>query len=126
MGQVNGAIVQDIKLVKDINCLLLHKYISITYIVMFFFLDYELENSLDEDLLSLNEIQDTPTGLEWLLRELVSLRLAFSQEDSESSAQSEWLALCSKLDCFLFRLYLLVLGLYAGTLLLLWVNWSFA
>uniref|UniRef100_A0A3P8QRG9 5-hydroxytryptamine (serotonin) receptor 3B n=1 Tax=Astatotilapia calliptera TaxID=8154 RepID=A0A3P8QRG9_ASTCA len=88
--------------------------------------DYELENSLDEDLLSLNEIQDTPTGLEWLLRELVSLRLAFSQEDSESSAQSEWLALCSKLDCFLFRLYLLVLGLYAGTLLLLWVNWSFA
>uniref|UniRef100_A0A3Q0RZ53 5-hydroxytryptamine (serotonin) receptor 3B n=1 Tax=Amphilophus citrinellus TaxID=61819 RepID=A0A3Q0RZ53_AMPCI len=80
----------------------------------------------ESDLLSLNEIQDAPSGLEWLLRELVSLRLAFSQEDGEASAQGEWLALCSKLDCFLFRLYLLVLALYAGTLLLLWASWSFA
>lgn len=76
--------------------------------------------------MSLNEIQDAPTGLEWLLQELVSLRLALSQEDTESSAQAEWLALCSKLDCFLFRFYLLVLVLYAGTLLLLWASWSFA
>ncbi|XP_038563478.1 5-hydroxytryptamine receptor 3B [Micropterus salmoides] len=88
--------------------------------------DFELEPSLEEDLMSLNEIQDAPTGLEWLLQELVSLRLALSQEDTESSAQAEWLALCSKLDCFLFRFYLLVLVLYAGTLLLLWASWSFA
>ncbi|KAM9846476.1 5-hydroxytryptamine receptor 3B [Aulostomus maculatus] len=87
--------------------------------------DFELESSLEEDMLSLKELQDAPSGLEWLLRELVSLRLAFSQEDGESSSQAEWLALCSKLDCFLFRLYLFVLGSYASTLLLLWASWSF-
>ncbi|XP_062288501.1 5-hydroxytryptamine receptor 3B [Scomber scombrus] len=88
--------------------------------------DYELETSIEEDLLSLNEIQDAPSGLEWLLQELVSLRLALSQDDSESSAQTDWLALCLKLDCFLFRLYLFVLSLYTGTLMLLWASWSFA
>lgn len=88
--------------------------------------DYEHEYSLDDDLLSLNEVQDTPTGLEWLLRELVSLRMDFSQEESDSSAQAEWLSLCLRLDCLLFRLYLFVLSLYAGTLVLLWASWSFA
>ncbi|XP_029957254.1 5-hydroxytryptamine receptor 3B [Salarias fasciatus] len=88
--------------------------------------EYELENSLEEDLLSLNEIQEAPSGLEWLLRELVSLRAALSQEDGESSTQAGWLELCRRLDRLLFRLYLLVLVLYAGTLLLLWASWSFA
>ncbi|KAF0023024.1 hypothetical protein F2P81_025005 [Scophthalmus maximus] len=88
--------------------------------------DYELEPSLDGDLLSLTEIQDAPSGPDWLLQELVSLRLALSEEDSESSAQADWLALCSKLDLLLFRLYLLVLTVYAATLLLLWTSWSFA
>ncbi|XP_023263434.1 5-hydroxytryptamine receptor 3B [Seriola lalandi dorsalis] len=88
--------------------------------------DYELEPSLEGDLLSLSEFQDVPSGPEWLLQELVSLRLALSQEASEASAQADWLALCSRLDCFLFRLYLFVLALYAGTLLLLWASWSFA
>ncbi|KAM6907627.1 5-hydroxytryptamine receptor 3B [Xenentodon cancila] len=88
--------------------------------------DYEHEDSLDDDLLSLSEVQDVPSGLEWLLQELVSLRMDFSQEEGEFSAQAEWLALCLRLDRFLFRLYLFVLGLYAGTLLLLWASWSFA
>uniref|UniRef100_A0A3B5B4C3 5-hydroxytryptamine (serotonin) receptor 3B n=1 Tax=Stegastes partitus TaxID=144197 RepID=A0A3B5B4C3_9TELE len=70
-------------------------------------------------------LQDAPSGLEWLLGELASLRQALSQEDGESAAQAEWLALCSKLDRLLFRLYLLVLAVYAGTLLLLWASWSF-
>lgn len=90
------------------------------------FIDYEREPSLEEDLLSLNEVQDAPSGLEWLLQELASLRLALAQEDTESSAQGDWLALCSKLDHFLFRFYLMVLVLYAGTLLMLWTSWSFA
>lgn len=81
---------------------------------------------MDEDLLSLNEVQDAPSGLEWLLQELATLRLALAQEDTESSAQGDWLALCSKLDRFLFRFYLMVLVLYAGTLLMLWTSWSFA
>lgn len=87
--------------------------------------DFDVDYSLEEDLLSLNEIQDVPRGLEWLLQELVSLRLGFAQEDSESLAQSEWLSLCLRLDCLLFRFYLFVLALYTSTLLLLWANWSF-
>ncbi|XP_019725057.1 5-hydroxytryptamine receptor 3B-like [Hippocampus comes] len=88
--------------------------------------DLEFEASLEEDLESLIDIQKNPSSLEWLLRELLSIRLAFSQEDTETAAQAEWLALCSKLDCFLFRLYLIVLAVYAGTLLLFWASWSFA
>ncbi|XP_075888286.1 5-hydroxytryptamine receptor 3B, partial [Nelusetta ayraudi] len=88
--------------------------------------DYQLESSLEEDLLSLPEIQEAPPRLEWLLQELASLREALSQDDTESSAQADWFALCSKLDVFLFRFYLFVLALYAGTLLLLWASWSFA
>lgn len=90
------------------------------------FQDYELETSLEADLLSLNEDQRGPSGLDWLLQELTFLHLALSKEDTESSAQADWLDLCSKLDHLLFRVYLLVLVLYAGTLLLLWVSWSFA
>uniref|UniRef100_A0A3Q2R132 5-hydroxytryptamine receptor 3B n=1 Tax=Fundulus heteroclitus TaxID=8078 RepID=A0A3Q2R132_FUNHE len=88
-------------------------------------IDYELESSMEEDLLSLNDVPDAPSGLEWLLQELVSLRMAFSQDDSESSAQAQWLSLCLRLDRLLFRLYLLVLAVYTATLLLLWARWSF-
>uniref|UniRef100_A0A3Q3EXV9 5-hydroxytryptamine receptor 3B n=1 Tax=Labrus bergylta TaxID=56723 RepID=A0A3Q3EXV9_9LABR len=44
----------------------------------------------------------------------------------ESAAQADWLALCLKLDLYLFRFYLFVLILYTSTLLLLWASWSFA
>uniref|UniRef100_A0A3Q2DV93 5-hydroxytryptamine (serotonin) receptor 3B n=1 Tax=Cyprinodon variegatus TaxID=28743 RepID=A0A3Q2DV93_CYPVA len=85
----------------------------------------ELESSMEEDLLSLNDIPDPPSGLERLLQELVSLRIAFSQDDSDASAQAEWLSLCLRLDRVLFHLYMLVLAVYAATLLLLWARWSF-
>lgn len=88
--------------------------------------DYELETSLEEDLLSLDQEQKVPCGLDWLLQELGSLRQALHQEDAESSAQADWLDLCLKLDRVLFWVYLLVLVLYAGTLMLLWMSWSFA
>ncbi|XP_056911201.1 5-hydroxytryptamine receptor 3B [Takifugu flavidus] len=88
--------------------------------------EYELETSLEEDLVSLNEDQKVPSGLDWLLQELASLRLALHQEDTENSAQDDWLELCLKLDRVLFWVYLLVLVLYAGTLILLWTSWSFA
>ncbi|XP_072301557.1 5-hydroxytryptamine receptor 3B-like [Eucyclogobius newberryi] len=84
----------------------------------------EDEYSLEEDLASLSSLQDAPSGLEWLLQELVSLRLGLSEEDREGSVQARWLSLCLKLDVFLFRVYLLVLGVYTGTLLLLWARWS--
>lgn len=87
--------------------------------------DYELETPLEEDLLSLHEQQKAPSGLDWLLQELASLRLALHQEDTESLAQADWLELCLKLDRVLFWVYLLVLVLYAGTLMLLWTSWSF-
>ncbi|KAJ0061431.1 hypothetical protein NL108_000738 [Boleophthalmus pectinirostris] len=86
--------------------------------------ELSLEGSLEEDLASLSSLQDAPSGLEWLLQELVSLRVGLSEEDSEGSAQAQWLSLCLKLDLFLFRLYLLVLVVYTGTLLLLWASWS--
>ncbi|CAF96650.1 unnamed protein product, partial [Tetraodon nigroviridis] len=85
--------------------------------------DYELETSLEEDLLSLHEEQKAPSGLDWLLQELASLRLALQQDQAESVAQAHWLELCLKLDRLLFWLYLLVLVVYAGTLLLLWTSW---
>lgn len=88
--------------------------------------DYRLESSLEDDLLSLPEIQEAPPQLEWLLQELTSLHEALSQDHTESSDQADWFALCSKLDVLLFRFYLFVLALYAGTLLLLWASWSFA
>lgn len=76
--------------------------------------------------MSLIEDQKVPSGLDWLLQELASLRLALHQEDTETSAQADWLELCLKLDRVLFWVYLLVLVLYAGTLLLLWTSWSLA
>lgn len=88
--------------------------------------DYELETSLEEDLLALREQQKAPSGLEWLLQELASLRLALQQEEVQALAQADWLDLCLKLDRVLFWVYLLVLLLYAGTLMLLWTSWSFA
>lgn len=87
--------------------------------------DCELETSLEEDLLSLEEDQKVPSGLDWLLQELSSLRLALLQEDAQTLAQAHWLELCLKLDRVLFWVYLLVLALYAGTLMLLWTSWSF-
>ncbi|KAM4619760.1 5-hydroxytryptamine receptor 3B [Polymixia lowei] len=87
---------------------------------------YEFDLSPGEDLLSLSELQDSPSRLDCLLQELVSLRLSLHQDDSEDSAQADWLALCSKVDHILFRVYLFILGLYASTLLLLWSSWSFA
>lgn len=88
--------------------------------------DYELETSLEEELLSLHEQQKAPSGLDRLLQELASLRLALHQEEADSLAQAHWLQLCLKLDRVLFWAYLLVLVLYAGTLMLLWTSWSFA
>ncbi|XP_049597973.1 5-hydroxytryptamine receptor 3B [Syngnathus scovelli] len=88
--------------------------------------DLEFEASLEEEPCPPADIGANPCSLERLLRELVSIRLAFSQETSESWAQSQWLALCSKVDRFLFRLYLIILAVYAGTLLLFWASWSFA
>lgn len=88
--------------------------------------DYELETSLEEELLALREQQKAPSGLEWLLQELACLRLALQQEEVQALAQADWLHLCLKLDRVLFRVYLLVLLLYAGTLMLLWTSWSFA
>ncbi|CAL1572496.1 unnamed protein product [Knipowitschia caucasica] len=86
--------------------------------------DYSLEGSLEEDLLSLSPPQDAPSGLDWLLQELVVLRRAVSEQDSEGSVQAQWRALCLKLDVLLFRVYVLLFCLYTGTLLLLWAGWS--
>uniref|UniRef100_A0AAY4E4T5 5-hydroxytryptamine (serotonin) receptor 3B n=1 Tax=Denticeps clupeoides TaxID=299321 RepID=A0AAY4E4T5_9TELE len=51
---------------------------------------------------------------------------AIINQPSDDSAETDWLLLCEKVDRFLFRLYLLVLLMYSGTLLFLWSSWSSA
>lgn len=85
---------------------------------------FEFDLVPEEDLFSLSEAPETPPCLERLLQEVTSLRLHLLQGDTDDSAQADWLALCSKVDLILFRVYLLVLTLYTVTLLLLWASWS--
>ncbi|KAG9265630.1 5-hydroxytryptamine receptor 3B [Astyanax mexicanus] len=85
---------------------------------------YEFDLSPEADLLSLTEARDGSPQLEKVLQEVVSLKLYLQEEEDEGSAQTDWLALCYKVDKFLFRMYLLILLIYSSTLLLLWSSWS--
>uniref|UniRef100_A0AAR2L4D4 5-hydroxytryptamine (serotonin) receptor 3B n=1 Tax=Pygocentrus nattereri TaxID=42514 RepID=A0AAR2L4D4_PYGNA len=80
--------------------------------------------SPEADLLSLTEAQDGIPQLEKVLQEVVSLKLYLQEEENEGTAQADWLALCYKVDKFLFRIYLLILLIYSSTLLFLWSSWS--
>ncbi|RXM31027.1 5-hydroxytryptamine receptor 3B [Acipenser ruthenus] len=62
--------------------------------------------------------------LEKILREIVALKHYLEQIDDAGSMTVEWLALCYKLDKFLFRLYLFILAIYISVLCSLWVIWS--
>ncbi|XP_076836246.1 5-hydroxytryptamine receptor 3B [Brachyhypopomus gauderio] len=84
----------------------------------------EFDLSPETDLLSLTEAPDRVPHLEKLLQEVVSLRLHLQEEENDNAAQVDWLALCYKVDKFLFRVYLLILLVYSSTLLLLWGRWS--
>ncbi|XP_035288544.1 5-hydroxytryptamine receptor 3B [Anguilla anguilla] len=86
----------------------------------------ELDFSPEEDFLSLCEPQESTLQLEKVLQEMVSLRYYLLQEESDSSTQSDWVALCYKVDKLLFRLYLLILLVYTTTLLSLWIYWGSA
>ncbi|KAL7844292.1 hypothetical protein SRHO_G00228310 [Serrasalmus rhombeus] len=85
---------------------------------------YEFDLSPEADLLSLTEAQDGIPQLEKVLQEVVSLKLYLQEEENEGTAQADWLALCYKVDKFLFRIYLLILLIYSSTLLFLWSSWS--
>ncbi|XP_072518619.1 5-hydroxytryptamine receptor 3B-like [Salminus brasiliensis] len=85
---------------------------------------YEFDLSPEADLLSLTEAQDGTPHLEKVLQEVISLKLYLQEEENEGTAQADWLALCYKVDKFLFRIYLLILLIYSSTLLLLWSSWS--
>uniref|UniRef100_A0A3P9A3B1 Uncharacterized protein n=1 Tax=Esox lucius TaxID=8010 RepID=A0A3P9A3B1_ESOLU len=78
----------------------------------------------DEDLLSLSEPQESSPQLERLLQEVVALRLYLQDGERDDSAQSEWVALCCKVDLILFRVYLFILVVYTSTLVILWASWS--
>ena len=76
-------------------------------------------------LLSLEDLWDgLSSRLDWVVQDLLSLRLALAEGESEDSAQGKWLVLCSKVDRVLFRVYLFILLLYTTTLLLLWISWG--
>ncbi|KAL7853893.1 hypothetical protein AOLI_G00207370 [Acnodon oligacanthus] len=85
---------------------------------------YEFDLSPEADLLSLTEAQDGTPQLEQVLQEVVFLKLYLQEEENEGTAQADWLALCYKVDKFLFRIYLLILLIYSSTLLFLWSSWS--
>lgn len=52
------------------------------------------------------------------------LRSYLQQVEDDDAAQTDWLALCYKVDRFLFRLYLVVMLAYSITLVSLWGSWS--
>lgn len=78
-------------------------------------------------MLSLDDLSDgLSSRLDWILQDLLSLRLCLSEGEGEDVAQAKWLALCSKVDRVLFRVYMFILLLYTSTLLLLWISWGSA
>ncbi|KAG9351498.1 hypothetical protein JZ751_022748, partial [Albula glossodonta] len=85
---------------------------------------FELDFCPDEDLLSLCDPQDSILQLEKVLQEMVSLRYHLLKEESDASTQSDWVALCYKVDKLLFCLYLLILLVYTTTVLSLWIRWG--
>ena len=109
-----------------LQCTVLHKH-QMELLFLLVSKGYEFDLPPREDLLSLSELPDGPSSrLETLHQELVSLRLSLCQDESQDVYQSDWLALCCRLDLVLFRVYLLILAVYTCTLLLLWAIWSFA
>lgn len=85
---------------------------------------YEFDLSPEPDLLSLTETQFSSPQLEKILEDLTILKLFLQEDEIEAMAQKDWLALCYKVDKFLFRIYLLIFTVYSSTLLLLWSSWS--
>ncbi|XP_048838719.1 5-hydroxytryptamine receptor 3B isoform X2 [Brienomyrus brachyistius] len=85
---------------------------------------FDFDFHLEEDLLSLCEPQDMVLQLEKILQEVISLKYYLHQMESDGATEMDWLALCSKVDRFLFHLYLLILAVYSSTILLLWIGWS--
>ncbi|XP_026989972.2 5-hydroxytryptamine receptor 3B [Tachysurus fulvidraco] len=85
---------------------------------------YEFDLSPEPDLLSLTETQFSSPQLEKILEDLTILKLFLQEDETEGMAQKDWLALCYKVDKFLFRIYLLIFTVYSSTLLLLWSSWS--
>ncbi|XP_030638859.1 5-hydroxytryptamine receptor 3B [Chanos chanos] len=85
---------------------------------------YEFDFSPETDFVSLSEAQESVPQLERVLQEVISLKLNLQEEENDSTAQADWLALCNKVDKVLFRTYLLILLVYCSTLLLLWASWS--
>ena len=81
----------------------------------------------ESPVLSLEDLWDgLSSRLDWILQDLLCLRLALAEGESEDVAQGKWLVLCSKVDRVLFRVYLFILVLYTSTLVLLWLSWGLA
>ncbi|XP_067826814.1 5-hydroxytryptamine receptor 3B [Heptranchias perlo] len=63
--------------------------------------------------------------VEELLEEMSSIKFSLHQLDDASNPKSDWLAFCYRFDKFLFRVYLLILGVYAVTMSTLWMIWRY-
>uniref|UniRef100_A0A8C5C1W9 5-hydroxytryptamine (serotonin) receptor 3B n=1 Tax=Gadus morhua TaxID=8049 RepID=A0A8C5C1W9_GADMO len=81
----------------------------------------------ESPVLSLEDLWDgLSSRLDWILQDLLCLRLALAEGESEDVAQGKWLVLCAKVDRVLFRVYLFILVMYTSTLVLLWLSWGLA
>ncbi|XP_078389144.1 LOW QUALITY PROTEIN: 5-hydroxytryptamine receptor 3B [Cetorhinus maximus] len=59
-----------------------------------------------------------------VLKEITSIKFCLYQLEDETSPKKDWLAFCYRFDTFLFRLYLVILGIYTVTMTTLWLIWS--
>ncbi|CAN2388269.1 serotonin-gated cation-selective channel activity [Pristimantis euphronides] len=100
---------------------------------------YDGENTEDNSMGSTNDTAESLCGvedvfqsattpedplMEQILQEVTSIRSYVREMESEETWHSQWLSLCYKLDCLMFRAYLLLFATYATTLTLLWWAWS--
>ncbi|XP_072343847.1 5-hydroxytryptamine receptor 3B-like [Scyliorhinus torazame] len=79
------------------------------------------EDVLDTEAQS---VQTKELTMKEVLREISSIKLCLSQLENETDPKNDWLAFCYRFDTFLFRLYLVILGVYTITMAALWLIWS--
>ncbi|XP_043935398.1 5-hydroxytryptamine receptor 3B [Protopterus annectens] len=82
------------------------------------------ENSSEEQDVSVNSVSSSDILMEEILGELLLIKQSLLNMDYVQNLKTDWLALCYKLDKYLFRFYLLIFTTYAVTLCSLWASWS--
>ncbi|XP_043532481.1 5-hydroxytryptamine receptor 3B isoform X1 [Chiloscyllium plagiosum] len=59
-----------------------------------------------------------------ILKEISSIKFYLYQLEDPTNPKNDWLTFCYRFDTFLFRVYLVILGVYTITMSTLWLIWS--